>query len=172
MRAADSRAIRWRRIADPASILAKGTGRRGQRPVSLEVLAYAPTEFFHCQHCELVWHQVGLGQRFRADQRSSGQLPADLEAEYAAISDWLVGTVRRHGQRICVKVVDAASLEGFWKAVRHRVHRLPAFIIDGRRRLSGFDVDRLEAELAACLKPAQPVGHDPTDRRSRGGDLS
>jgi hypothetical protein len=29
-------------------------------------LAYAPTEFYHCQHCDLVWHSVGFGQRFAA----------------------------------------------------------------------------------------------------------
>src|SRR6266487_6003099 len=55
--------------------------------VQVEVLTYAPTEFYHCQHCEIVWQEVGFGQRVRAEQRKVG-LPFDLQAEYQAISDW------------------------------------------------------------------------------------
>ncbi len=51
--------------------------------MQVEILTYAPTQFYHCQHCEVVWEQVGLGKTVRAEQRKSG-LPADLQAEYEA----------------------------------------------------------------------------------------
>ncbi len=118
--------------------------------VRVEILAYAPTEFYHCQHCEIVWGHVGLGDRIRADQRQSN-LPSDLQAEYATISDWVRQAFDRYGERLTVKVVDAASVEGLFKALRYRSRRFPAFIIDREERLVGFDRDRLDAALASRL---------------------
>ena len=112
----------------------------------VEVLTYAPTEFYHCQHCEVVWDQVGLGRHIRADQRGSG-LPPDLQAEYEAISDWLVSARRRFGERLQVKLVDVASVEGVLKALRHRARKFPAFIVNGNERITGFDRAKLESAL-------------------------
>jgi hypothetical protein len=117
----------------------------------VEILAYAPTEFYHCQHCEIVWDHLGLGERLRADQRKSA-LPDDLQAEYAAISDWAQQAFDRYGDRLTVKVVDAASIEGLYKAVRYRARRFPSFIIDGQERLVGFDRARLDTLLAERLE--------------------
>jgi hypothetical protein len=117
----------------------------------VEILAYAPTEFYHCQHCEIVWGHLGLGQRLHAEERKNA-LPADLQAEYAAISDWALQAFDRYGDRLTVKVVDAASIEGLYKAVRHRARRFPSFIIDGRERIVGFDRERLDNMLADRLE--------------------
>jgi hypothetical protein len=115
--------------------------------VVVEILAYAPTEFYHCQHCEIVWDSVGFGKRIRAEQRGNA-LPADLQAEFTAISDWVAEAFQRYGEHLQVKVVDAASVEGVIKAVRHRARRFPAFIFDGRERIIGFDRHRLDEALA------------------------
>jgi hypothetical protein len=117
----------------------------------VEILAYAPTEFYHCQHCEIVWGHLGLGQRLHAEERKNA-LPADLQAEYAAISDWALRAFDRYGNRLTVKVIDAASIEGLYKAVRHRARRFPSFIIDGRERIIGFDRERLDTMLADRLE--------------------
>jgi len=117
----------------------------------VEILAYAPTEFYHCQHCEIVWGHLGLGDRLHAEERKSA-LPADLQAEYAAISDWALQAFDRYGNRLTVKVIDAASIEGLFKAVRHRTRRFPSFIIDGRERIVGFDRERLDSLLADRLE--------------------
>ncbi|TMD08042.1 MAG: hypothetical protein E6J01_04455 [Chloroflexi bacterium] len=117
----------------------------------VEILAYAPTEFYHCQHCEIVWGHLGLGDRLHAEERKTA-LPADLQAEYAAISDWALQAFDRYGNRLTVKVIDAASIEGLFKAVRHRTRRFPSFIIDGRERIVGFDRQRLDSLLADRLE--------------------
>jgi hypothetical protein len=117
----------------------------------VEILAYAPTEFYHCQHCEIVWGHLGLGQRLHAEQRKNA-LPADLQAEYAAISDWVQRAFDRYGERLTVKVVDAASIEGLYKALRYRTRRFPAFVIDGQERIVGFSADRLNAALKQRLE--------------------
>ncbi len=114
--------------------------------VRVEVLAYAPTEFYHCQHCGVVWDQVGLGRHIRADQRGSG-LPPDLQAEYDAITDWLVSARQRYGEQLQVSLVDVASAEGVLKAIRHRTRRYPSFIVNGRERIVGFDPAKLDTAL-------------------------
>ena len=120
--------------------------------VEVEILTYAPTEFFHCQHCEVVWDSVGFGQRIRAEQRSAA-LPADLQAEFAAISDWAGAAHERYGDRLQIKVVDVASIEGVIKALKHRTRRFPAFVVDGRETIVGFDAERLDAALERRLAP-------------------
>lgn len=116
----------------------------------LEILAYAPTEFYHCQHCEIVWGHVGLGERLHREQRASA-LPDDLQAEYAAISDWVQRAFDRYGNRLTVKVIDVASIEGFFLSVRYRARRFPAFIIRGSAPIIGFDETRLNAALEQRL---------------------
>lgn len=122
----------------------------------VEILAYAPTEFYHCQHCEAVWHHLGVGQGVHAEQRASA-LPPDLQAEYAAIVDWVRAASERYGPRLSFRVVDAASAEGVWKSLRYRVRRFPAFIVDGER-IAGLDRPRLDAALEARVgaAPAPP----------------
>jgi hypothetical protein len=114
--------------------------------VLVEILTYAPTEFYHCQHCEFVWDSVGVGRRIRDDQRAAA-LPPDLHAELSAIADWAADASARYGAQFKVRLVDVASIEGVWKALRYRTRRFPAFIVDGQERVIGFDRSRLDAAL-------------------------
>jgi hypothetical protein len=118
----------------------------------VEILAYAPTEFYHCQHCEAVWQHLGIGRAVHAEQRDSA-LPPDLQAEYDQIADWVGAAAERYGPRLAFRLVDAASAEGVWKSLRYRCRRFPAFIVDGER-IAGFDRSRLDAALAAHIGAA------------------
>lgn len=123
------------------------------RPLQIEILTYAPTEFFHCLHCEAVMHAVGIGQAVRREQRAAA-FPADLQAEYAALGDWVRAVVERHGNRLAVRIVDAASLEGAYKSLRYRVRRYPAFVIGGTV-YRGADYPRLDRVVDEALSAAR-----------------
>jgi hypothetical protein len=127
-----------------------GEAGTGAAVARLEILAYAPTEMFHCLHCEAVWGHLGLGQAIHEEQRQS-LLPPDLGEEYERISDWVAGALDRHPGRLEVRLVDAASVEGVGKALRHRLRRFPAFVVNGRRTVVGFDPTRLEAAVSEAL---------------------
>jgi hypothetical protein len=114
------------------------------------VLAYAPTAFFHCLHCEFVFQQVDVGQKIHAEQDAAA-LPEDLRAAYERLSDWVRGLVTRHCGRVEVQVVDAASLEGFLKALRYRVRRFPALVVGGRAYPIGDDFARADALVEQAL---------------------
>ena len=76
------------------------------RPVLVEIVAFAPTEFFHCHHCEVIWQASGAMRGVRAEQRASS-LPGDLSATYQELSDWARELASRHGEHVGLRVVDA-----------------------------------------------------------------
>jgi hypothetical protein len=125
-------------------------------PVLVEVVAYAPTAFYHCAHCEVIWDQVGFSQGVRSEQLNAG-LPEDLRADYQAVSDWAHKLMAQYGERVAVRVIDAASVEGFAKAFRHRVRRFPAIIVAGRERFPGGDFASAQQAIDKHLpSPAGP----------------
>lgn len=110
------------------------------RPVKVQVITYAPTAFYHCQHCELAFQEMGLGDRFRRDE-ARGALPEDLKREYQAVSDWIHDIIHRFGHRIHLRLIDAASIEGFVKSLVHRARRYPAVVIEGQAKHVSSDLD-------------------------------
>ncbi|MBI4505379.1 MAG: hypothetical protein HY691_07575 [Chloroflexi bacterium] len=122
-------------------------------PLCVEIIAYAPTRFYHCLHCEVVWQQVGHGQKIHAEQDRTG-LPDDLRREYETLSDWVHGLFDRYGDRLDVRVIDVASVEGVLRALRYGVRRFPAIVVAGRERVAGGDLAAAEAAIERHLATA------------------
>jgi hypothetical protein len=123
------------------------------KPVSVQIIAYAPTIFYHCQHCELTFGEMGIGQRVR--QREAAEaLPADLVREFQAISDWVHALIHRYGSALRIDVLDAASIRGFLTSLRHRINRYPTVIVDGRDRWTGLDFRPVDAEIDRRVRAA------------------
>lgn len=110
------------------------------RPVKVQLIAYAPTVFFHCQHCELTFQEMGIGERLRREEAASA-LPDDLRRQYGEVSTWLHDLAHRYGDRVNVRLVDVASIEGFFKAMRYRARRYPAVVVQGPHTYVGTDLD-------------------------------
>ena len=128
------------------------------KPVSVQVITYAPTVFYHCQHCELAFRELGVGERLRRREAAEA-LPDDLTNEFQAVSDWVHELLRRHGGRVRVDVLDAASIRGFLASLRYRVGRYPAVIVDGRDKRIGLDfaaIDPLIDRKVAAGSGASP----------------
>ena len=52
-----------------AATLVHGVDRAGSmKPVSVDVITYAPTVFTHCQHREVAFGEVGIGERLRRQE--------------------------------------------------------------------------------------------------------
>ncbi len=129
---------------EPGGTGAEGCRRgRGGNPITIEVIVYAPTAFFHCMHCELVWREAGAAPDFRREQLQSS-IPEDLKEDYQRLSDWVRGLREIYGDQVRFRIVDAASLEGWWKSLRYGVRRYPAVIVDGKEKSIGPDFDRAE----------------------------
>ncbi len=127
-----------------------------KEPLLVEIIAYAPTAFYHCTHCEVAWREMGATNRIHEEQIESS-LPADLIQEYQAVSDWVQSIFRIHCDRIAVKVIDAASLEGFYKALKYNARRYPAIIIDQKARFVGSQMLGAAANEIARLLDGERV---------------
>jgi hypothetical protein len=122
-----------------------GIDTAAARRVTVQVIAYAPTVFRHCQHCEVAFAGLGFAEKMHKAEATDA-LPAELLQEFQQVSDWVHSILERHGDRVKVSVVDVASIEGVWKSLRHGVRRYPAVVVDGEKTLVGTDfapVDRL-----------------------------
>ena len=120
-------------------------------PVTVQVITYAPTVFRHCQHCEVAIAGVGLGERIHRAEAANA-LPDDLLRDYQRVSDFVHSLLERHGRNVRVSVIDAASIEGVWQSLRHRVRRYPAVVVDGRDRLVSTDFDAIERVIEQRLR--------------------
>lgn len=117
--------------------------------VTVRVVAQMPTTYGHCAHCELVFSQAGVGEMAR--QRMGEEYPASYLAEYARLCGWLNDLGTHFGGQVRFVLVDPQSLGGVWLALRHRIRRYPALVINGRA-VVGWDEHRLHAAIADALK--------------------
>jgi hypothetical protein len=123
------------------------------KPLMVEIIAYAPTQYFHCRHCEFVWNQAEIEgiKKFHEDAVETS-MPPDMMREYQDLSDWVLDAVEQYNDRVVFKVVDAASFEGLIKSVRYGVHKYPAVIVDGREKYVGADLKQAETLINRRLQ--------------------
>lgn len=128
-----------------------------ESPLMVEIITYAPTAFYHCTHCEVAWREMGATNRIH-DEQVQSSLPADMAREYEQISDWVREMFRVHCDRLVIKVIDAASLEGVYKSLRHNARRYPAVIVGGTSRYTGIGgLPQAADEVAHRLAPQESV---------------
>lgn len=120
-----------------------------QAPVAVEVVTCIPTTFVQCWGCETAFGLGDLTNKLHNEQLNA--FPVEWKKEAAILAEWTQRLRQHFGRRVRVRLVDAMSLRGFWLSLRHNVHRYPAFIIGGRARLVGLDVDRVDALIMAAL---------------------
>jgi hypothetical protein len=127
-----------------------------EKPLLVEIIAYAPTAYYHCTHCEVAWREMGANNRIHEEQLESS-LPDDLIDDYQKVSDWVREMFRVHCDRILLKVIDAASIEGFYKSLKYKARRYPAVIVNGQARFLGSQMlSSASEEIAKHLSP-QPL---------------
>jgi hypothetical protein len=126
----------------------------------VEIIAYAPTAFYHCTHCEVAWSEMGKSNRVHEEQLESS-LPEDLQREYLAVSDWVKEIFRVHCDHLVIKVIDAASVEGVFKSLRYNARRYPAIIVNQRGRFIGKDALALASGEIEHLLSRQDIETKP-----------
>jgi hypothetical protein len=92
---------------------------------------------------------MGLGPKVHREQLDSG-LPSDLYEEFHRLAEWAGTLPDKFGHRVALRVVDVASIEGFFKSLMSRFRAYPAFVVDGRRYV-GSDFSRVDSLIAEQL---------------------
>ncbi len=75
------------------------------------------------------------------------EYPPDLKEEYIKLSDWIRELSRTYEHRLLIKLIDAQSILGIYKSLRHWVRKYPTFIVEGQGAYTGWDKKRLESLL-------------------------
>ena len=120
------------------------------RPILLEVVTKMMTTYGHCSRCSIIFDKAGLKRAYH--EREFDEYPQDLKEESAKLSDWVRELNRLYKHRLLIKLIDAQSLLGIYKSLRHRVRKYPTFIVDGKETLSGWDKGRLEELIDRHIK--------------------
>ena len=120
------------------------------RPILLEVVTKMMTTYGHCSRCSIIFDEAGLKRA--CHEKEFDEYPQDLKEESAKLSDWVRELNRLYKHRLLIKLIDAQSLLGIYKSLRHRVRKYPAFIVEGKETLSGWDKSRLEELLDKHIK--------------------
>ncbi len=92
---------------------------------------------------------MGLRQKVQREMMDSA-LPEDLKAAFHDLSEWAHTLPGKFDNRVSVRLVDAASIEGFYKSLIRRFRRYPAFAVEGQRYV-GSDFSRVDALIARAL---------------------
>jgi hypothetical protein len=127
------------------------------KPLMVEIIAFAPTQFYHCTHCEVLFKEAEVEgvKKFHADTLETS-MPPEMMQEYRNLSDWVLNSVERYGGRVVFKVIDAASMEGLLRSVRYGVRKYPAVIVNGKEKQIGADFSKAESliDKTLALQPA------------------
>ncbi len=124
------------------------------RPISLEIVTRVMTTFNHCRHCEVIFDQAGLDQKFH--QREINEYPLDLRQEFTNLSDWIRELTGLYKHRLLIRLIDAQSFLGLYKSLRHRIRKYPTFIIERKETYAGWDKSQLECLLDKYIRGPLP----------------
>ncbi len=90
---------------------------------------------------------MGLKVRDKKDNQDLNQYPKEVREDYLFLSDWVRELSQKYREKILIRITDAQSLQGFYKSIRYRAFRYPAFIINGRKKYTGKDKSHLDSIL-------------------------
>lgn len=105
-----------------------------------------------CSACELVLSETGADEY--AGQRTLSEYPEEWQEEYRRLAEWVYGLADRYGDRILIKVIDPQSPEGLLKSLRYWVRRYPTWLVNGEKRVVGWDRPALDAALEQAQEQA------------------
>jgi hypothetical protein len=120
------------------------------KPLTVEVISHWASAYGNCAPCELILKEAGV--KMLACDRDIADYPAELKEEMTKLGSWLDEICRLYRHRIRIRLIDAYSPLGFYKALIHHIRRYPAFIIERKEVYSGWDRNRVEEILDARLK--------------------
>lgn len=106
----------------------------------------------HCSHCQVFIDGVGVGQKIHQDNIAS--YPPDFIEDWQRLSGWILEIAAAYPAQLVIRVTDAQSPQGLWKAITKGIRKYPTFIIAGKEKYHGWDKDQLEELINRRLQTA------------------
>jgi hypothetical protein len=122
------------------------------KPITIEVVSHLLTTYGHCNRCGLMFRESGLEREVTT--RDSEEYPPDLKEEFSKLYNWISELSRLYRHRIRIRLIDAKSPLGIYKALLHRFRVYPTFIIEKKDVYSGWDQQELECLVDLRIRAA------------------
>ena len=116
--------------------------------LDLEVVSHVLGSMEHCQHCQVFIDGAGVGGKIHQSDLES--YPPEWREEWRRLSDWIMRLSEQHAGQLRIKITDAQSLGGMWRAIRQGIRNYPTFIVGGEK-YHGWDEQVLEGLISRKL---------------------
>jgi hypothetical protein len=116
--------------------------------VHVDVISPLPEGWGICLSCEVLMARANLDQA--PHERGMDEYPPEWREEFQRLSDVVMDLSDRYQDDIFIRIWDPRSLQGLMKSIRYWVRRYPTFIVEGREKVTGWDVHQLEQYIAAA----------------------
>jgi hypothetical protein len=68
------------------------------------------------------------------------------------LGNWVYDLADRYGSRIQMRVIDPQSPQGLFTCIRHGVRRYPTWLVEGGRRIVGWDWEALDRAIKRAME--------------------
>jgi hypothetical protein len=133
--------------------------------IQVEVIAPLPEGWGICLSCEMLMARANLDKA--PYERGMDEFPPDWQENFHRLSDIILNLSARYADSLMIRIYDPRSLQGLAKSLRHSVHRYPTFIVDGKQKVSGWDIAHLEEILLSKGALTNNTSQGPSCDRTR-----
>ena len=77
------------------------------------------------------------------------EYPLDWQEDFQRLSDTVLNLSARYADSVMLRIYDPRSLQGMIKSLRYGIRRYPTFIVEGKQKVSGWNIGSLEEILLA-----------------------
>ncbi|MGB9617100.1 MAG: hypothetical protein ACP5M0_05470 [Desulfomonilaceae bacterium] len=124
------------------------------RAINVEIIAPMLTAMeFGCSRCELVFSQVGAQKSYR--RSCADEYPEEWKRDSERLTEMLTRLSELYKHRVRFRLIDAQSFPGLWKQIRHRIRKLPAFVVEKKDVCAGLSAEKLEALIDRHIRAGQ-----------------
>jgi hypothetical protein len=110
--------------------------------IQVDVFSPLPESWGLCQSCEAFMARAQIEELPALG--GIDEYPCEWQEDFGRLSDLVMELAHRYGDSVSIRIYDPRSLPGLLKAIRHRVHRYPTFIISQRDKVTGLDLPAIE----------------------------
>lgn len=115
------------------------------KTIQVDVIFPIPEGWGMCLSCEMIMAQANLDQG--PYTRGLEEYPPEWQEDFRRLSAMIFSLADRYPNRLAIRIWDPRSFQGLLKSLRYGVRRYPAFIINGRTKVIGWNLEQVEQNL-------------------------
>ena len=120
------------------------------RPITVEVVSNVLTSYSVCKNCELFFQESGVNEE--TNKEILEEYPVEFKEDFLKLSEWIRELKRLYKHRIHIELIDVQSPAGIYKSLIHRFRTYPAFIVEKKDVITGWDQEKLNDLIDARIK--------------------